>query len=157
MSVFRNFSRGAKSTFCLSSSGCWRWTANGSSQNALPFQHHKENAPCYGNSDKKIRFFGSNAFFSLMLLFTPYKTTWLTAISNYCLAALLSCHRCLRSTVACGKTSVASLLLWKSTRFHDKKTLDSQKNTRLEKQNYTRWKWPENALQCQPQTLCNPL
>jgi len=29
---------------------------------------------------------------------------------------------------------VLPLLLWKTTRFHDKKTLDSQKNTRLQKQ-----------------------
>jgi len=29
-------------------------------------------------------------------------------------------------------TLVATLLLWKSTKFHDKKTLDSQKNTRLQ-------------------------
>jgi len=47
-------------------------------------------------------------------------------------------------------SSVATLFLWKSTRFHDKKTLDSQKNTRLKNQTYTRWKCPENALQCQP-------
>jgi len=46
MSVRRNFSTGsATSTFCLSFSSCWRCNANGSSQNALLFQHHKENAP----------------------------------------------------------------------------------------------------------------
>ena len=39
--------------------------------------------------------------------------------------------------------SVATLLLHKSTRFHNKKTLDSQKNTRLEKQTYTQCKYPE--------------
>jgi len=37
------------------------------------------------------------------------------------------------------------------------KTLDLQKNTKLQKQTYTQWKCPENALQCQPQALCNPL
>jgi len=46
-------------------------------------------------------------------------------------------------------SSVATLLLWKSTRFYDKKTLDSQKNTRLQKQTCTQWKCPENVLQCQ--------
>jgi len=46
--------------------------------------------------------------------------------------------------------SVATLLLRKSTRLHDKKTLDLQKNTRLQKQTNTQWKCPENALQCQP-------
>jgi len=46
--------------------------------------------------------------------------------------------------------SVATLLLRKSTGFHDKKTLDSQKNTGLQKQTCTQWKCPENALQCQP-------
>jgi len=33
-------------------------------------------------------FVGSNASFSFVLLFTPYKTTWLIAIRSYCLAAL---------------------------------------------------------------------
>jgi len=39
------------------------------------------------------------------------------------------------------------------------KTLDSQKNTRLQKQTYTQWKRPENALQCQHRhcaTHCKP-
>jgi len=35
------------------------------------------------------------------------------------------------------KTSVATLLLRKNTSFHYKKTLDSQKNTRSQNQNYT--------------------
>jgi len=61
------FQGGAKSTFCLSFSGCWRCSAHGRSQNALPFQHHKENAPCYGSSPSV----GSNASLSLMRLFTP--------------------------------------------------------------------------------------
>jgi len=30
----------------------------------------------------------SSASFSLMLLFTQYETTWLAAISSYCIAAL---------------------------------------------------------------------
>jgi len=30
----------ATSKFCLSFSGCWRWNANGPSQNALPFLPH---------------------------------------------------------------------------------------------------------------------
>jgi len=34
--------------------------------------------------------------------------------------------------------------------FMTKKTLDSQKNTSLQKQSYTQWKCPENALQRQP-------
>jgi len=40
-------------------------------------------------------------------------------------------------TKDCDQGSVATLLLWKSTRFHDKKTLESQKSTRLQKQTYT--------------------
>jgi len=36
---------------------------------------------------QKIRW-RSYASFSLRLLFTQYKTTWLTAISSHCLAAL---------------------------------------------------------------------
>jgi len=44
------FPGGAKSTFCLPSSGCWRCNANGCTQNASSFLHHKANAHCYGNS-----------------------------------------------------------------------------------------------------------
>jgi len=42
------------------------------------------------------------------------------------------CANVVRSLV----DSVATLLLWKSTGFDDKKTLDSQKNARLQKQTY---------------------
>jgi len=46
MGVRRNFSRGgAASTFCLYFSGCWCYNANGCSQNAVLFLHHKQNAP----------------------------------------------------------------------------------------------------------------
>jgi len=42
---------------------------------------------------------------SLMLVFTQYKGTWLTAIGSHCLAALsANVQRCLRSVVTCGKT-----------------------------------------------------
>jgi len=34
--------------------------------------------------------------------------------------------------------------------FMIKKHYIHKKNTRLQKQTYTEWKWPENALQCQP-------
>ena len=45
MDVRRNFFRRATSTFCLSFSSCWRCNANGRSENALLFLHHKENSP----------------------------------------------------------------------------------------------------------------
>jgi len=41
--------------------GCYRWNANGCSQNTSPFLHRKENAPCYGNSRKKMGFVGSHS------------------------------------------------------------------------------------------------
>ena len=63
---------------------------------------------------------------------------WLSAISSHRLAAVPAKMSAFNSYAAKGKTSVATLLLRKSTRFHDKKTLDSQKNTRLQKQTYTR-------------------
>ena len=51
MGVRRNFSRGwGKSTFCLSSSGCWRCSANRHSQNASLFLYNKANAHCYCNT-----------------------------------------------------------------------------------------------------------
>jgi len=51
--VRRNFASGGEtSTFSLSFSDCWTCSANGRSQNALPFPKHKENAPCYGNRHK---------------------------------------------------------------------------------------------------------
>ena len=87
--VRRNFSRGATSTFCLSFSGCWRRNANRRSQDALPFLHHKENAPCYGRSPKW------SASLAAVLL-TQYKTTWLTTISSHCLAALPSTDVCVQ-------------------------------------------------------------
>jgi len=37
---------------------------------------------------KKLLFIGSNAFYSLIRLLTPYENWWLTAISSHCLAAL---------------------------------------------------------------------
>jgi len=41
--VSRNFSKGgAKSTFRLSFSGCWRCNANGCTQNASPFHTTKK-------------------------------------------------------------------------------------------------------------------
>ena len=52
-----------KSTFCLPISGCWRYNSNGRSHNALPFLHHKENDPCYGNSPKNA-FSWQQRFFS---------------------------------------------------------------------------------------------
>jgi len=45
-----NFPGGAKSTFRLSFSACWRCNANRRTQNESSFLHHKENAQCYGNS-----------------------------------------------------------------------------------------------------------
>jgi len=45
MGVRRNVSRGTTLTFCLLFSGCWRYSANGRLQNAVPFLHHKENSP----------------------------------------------------------------------------------------------------------------
>jgi len=55
--------------------------ANGRSQNALPSLHHKENALCYGNSHKKRASFAAMLLF--MLLFTWFKTTWLTIICSH--------------------------------------------------------------------------
>jgi len=40
----------ASSIFCLSSPCCWRYNANARSQNALPFLHHNEIAPCYAGA-----------------------------------------------------------------------------------------------------------
>jgi len=46
MGVRRKFSRGGKRRhFAYPFSGCERCNANGPSQNALPFLHHKENSP----------------------------------------------------------------------------------------------------------------
>ena len=136
--------------------------ANRRSHNALPLLHYKENDPRYCNSPKKALpsqqcFFShrikldasniSSQFPHRMFLFTP----WLIAISSRCLAALPATDACVQRSHA---ASVATLLLRKITRFHDKKTLDTQKNTRLQKQTNTQWKCSENALQCQPYTLC---
>jgi len=54
---------------------------------------------------------------------------WLSAVSSHHLAAVPAKMSAFNRYAAKGKTSVATLLLRKSTRFHDKKTLDSQKKT----------------------------
>jgi len=94
MDVRRNFSGGGKSTFRLSFSGCWPCNANGRSQNALPIQHHKENAPCYGNNPKKC------AWLAAMLLFHSYFFSHCVKLRGLLLSGvivslhiLLSCHK----------------------------------------------------------------
>jgi len=49
---------------------------------------------------QKIRFVSSNARFSLMLLFTQYKTVWLTAFSSHCLVALPYQYVCIQQSHA---------------------------------------------------------
>ena len=49
--------------------------------------HHKENTPCYDNSHRNCALV-AQLYFLLILLFSQYKTTWLTAINSHCLAAL---------------------------------------------------------------------
>jgi len=93
MGVRRNFSRGETSTFCLSFvvDDTIKMDVH---KTLYPFHttlHHKENALCHGNSHKNCSSLAtarSNASFSLMLLFTQYKITWLTVTSSHCLAAL---------------------------------------------------------------------
>jgi len=55
------FPGGAKSTFCLSFSGCSSCNAKGHSQNTLPFLHHKENAHVTATVTK-MHFVGSSPF-----------------------------------------------------------------------------------------------
>ena len=52
-------------------------------------------------------------------------------------------------SLPCTSGSVATLLLWKSTRFHYKKTLVSQKNSRFKRKLTHSENLPENVLQCQ--------
>ena len=85
----------AKSTFCLTISGCWRYNANGCSHNALPFLHHKENDPCYGNSPKNaLRW--QQRFFSHRIKGRD--------LVSYCnqqsLSRCIACHRCLQQSHA---------------------------------------------------------
>jgi len=54
---------------------------NGHLQNALPFLHHKENAPCYSNS-------GTVAQIWLYFFTHSFEITWLTAISSQRFVAL---------------------------------------------------------------------
>jgi len=82
------FQGGAKATFCVPCfSGCWRCNAHGRSQNGLLFQHHKENAPCYGNSPKSALrwqqcFFFTRASFHTVQNYVAYSN------SSYYLALL---------------------------------------------------------------------
>jgi len=96
----RNFSRGAISTFYLSCSCCWRCNANARSQNALPFLHYNENAPCYGSGRKNRASLAQQCFFFIHASFH--------AVQNYeayryqqSLSRSIFCQRCLRSTISC--------------------------------------------------------
>jgi len=98
MGVRRNSPRGGKVDILLTSSGCWGCNPNGRSQNASPFQHHKENVPCYGNSPKNaLRL--QQCFFSHRIKLLGLLLSAVIVSLHY----LLSCHRCLCSTVTCGK------------------------------------------------------
>jgi len=108
------FPRGAKSTFCLSFSGCWRRNAHGRSQNALSVQHHKENAPCYGNSPQKCGSLAAMLLFHSCVFSHRIKRRGLLLSAVIAsLHYLLRCHRCLPVLPQ------ASL----------QKSLDSQKNS----------------------------
>ena len=78
----------AKWTFCLSFSGCRRYNANGRSHNALPFLHHKENPPCYGNSPKNGLLW-QQCFFS-------HRVNYITANSSHCMATLPATDVCVQ-------------------------------------------------------------
>jgi len=85
----------AKSTFCLSIPGCWRYNANGRSHNALPFLHHNENDPCYGNSPKNALCWQQGFF--------PHRITVRDLLQS---AVIVSLHYLpqMSSTVTCGWT-----------------------------------------------------
>ena len=92
MGVRRKFFKGRQSRHFAFFSGCWRCNANRRSRNALFFLHLNENALCYDNSHKNC------ASLSALLLSTGYNTTWFTAISRHCLAALPAKDGCVQQS-----------------------------------------------------------
>jgi len=70
---------------------CWWCNANGRSQSAFPFLHHKENDPAVTETCASM---------STMLLSTQYKTMYLTAISSHCLDALPAKDICFQQSHA---------------------------------------------------------
>ena len=68
--------------------------------------------PMERQQSRKMRFVGSNTSFSLMLLFTAYRTTGLSLSAVVVsLHYLTSCHTCLRSTATCGKKPISVTFL----------------------------------------------
>ena len=67
-----NFFQGDNIGLFLTLLGCYRCNANGCSQNTSPFLHHKENAPCYGNSRKKRVSLAAIAKYIMIISFIGY-------------------------------------------------------------------------------------
>jgi len=86
----------AKSTFCFSFSGCWRYNADGRSHNALPFLSPQIKCAML----RQMHFVGSNISFHTVQNYVTY-------CYQQSLSRCINYHRCLRSAVACGKTPAA--------------------------------------------------
>jgi len=70
------FLRETTSALSLPFLGCCRWNANGCSQNTSPFLHHKENAPCYGNSRKKWALLAAIVRYIMIIFSIGYLQIW---------------------------------------------------------------------------------
>jgi len=94
------FPEGETLPFYLSFSGCWRYNADGGSQNALPFLHHQENSICYSKSHKNCASLTAMLIFLSCILSYSMKTTSLGAIGNSCIPALPTKHVCFQQSNA---------------------------------------------------------
>ena len=95
MGVRRNFSRWATSTFRLSFSGCERCSANGPSQNALLFLHHKENSPlkhvlCLHFFEIVFRWSCIRVCENIVLFVILYSFFWIGVLSN--ISIIVTCR-----------------------------------------------------------------
>ena len=114
MGVRRNFPRGETLTFCLSFSGCWRWNANGRSQNASL------------STSKKILYVTAAATASLTLTM-DFLNLW-----NNCYRFTHAFHTASNYVVLSAKMSVFRSAVLPQVSLQ-KKSLDSQQLTTSEK------------------------
>jgi len=98
MGVRRNFSRGIEILlifFRLLTMQC-KWTFTKRFTPSTP----QRKSPMLRQQSQNMGFVGSIGSFSLMLLFTQYKTTWLNVINSHCLAALPATVVCVQQSHA---------------------------------------------------------
>ena len=107
MGVRKHFFRGGKSTFFLFFSGrhfaysvsFLMLQCKGTFTKRFTLSTPQREFPCY-DSSRKNAVHWQQCFYSLILLFTPYKNTGLTTIGSHCLFGLPATDECFQQSYA---------------------------------------------------------